>query len=181
MVSPDTLYTAKFVSYGGEEEEEEEEDAAGTGLAGQVKMAAPRKSYGDLPPARKPPPTARKPRPLSDGIFLSSSFNANSTGHTPPIPAKPGYAPKGRDALSGSGEGRTSRSTPPSHPLRCFMMLDATKGDVQRSVCVCLRVCVYCSLRMLLLNIDKALCRSEERRVGKECLRLCRSRWSPYH
>ena len=29
-----------------------------------------------------------------------------------------------------------------------------------------------------------ALCvfgRSEERRVGKECLRLCRSRWSPYH
>ena len=26
-----------------------------------------------------------------------------------------------------------------------------------------------------------ALMRSEERRVGKECLRLCRSRWSPYH
>ena len=27
----------------------------------------------------------------------------------------------------------------------------------------------------------KAIARSEERRVGKECLRLCRSRWSPYH
>ena len=27
----------------------------------------------------------------------------------------------------------------------------------------------------------KTLMRSEERRVGKECLRLCRSRWSPYH
>ena len=26
-----------------------------------------------------------------------------------------------------------------------------------------------------------ALWRSEERRVGKECERLCRSRWSPYH
>jgi magnesium transporter len=26
-----------------------------------------------------------------------------------------------------------------------------------------------------------ALTRSEERRVGKECRRLCRSRWSPYH
>ena len=25
------------------------------------------------------------------------------------------------------------------------------------------------------------LYRSEERRVGKECRRLCRSRWSPYH
>ena len=23
--------------------------------------------------------------------------------------------------------------------------------------------------------------RSEERRVGKECLHQCRSRWSPYH
>ena len=26
-----------------------------------------------------------------------------------------------------------------------------------------------------------AFARSEERRVGKECRRLCRSRWSPYH
>ena len=23
--------------------------------------------------------------------------------------------------------------------------------------------------------------RSEERRVGKECASMCRSRWSPYH
>ena len=28
---------------------------------------------------------------------------------------------------------------------------------------------------------QNAAIRSEERRVGKECLRLCRSRWSPYH
>src|SRR3546814_2387261 len=27
----------------------------------------------------------------------------------------------------------------------------------------------------------KADHRSEERRVGKECVRTCRSRWSPYH
>src|SRR3546814_3068923 len=26
-----------------------------------------------------------------------------------------------------------------------------------------------------------AWCRSEERRVGKECVSTCRSRWSPYH
>ena len=32
----------------------------------------------------------------------------------------------------------------------------------------------------LTLDREEAL-RSEERRVGKECLRLCRSRWSPYH
>ena len=30
-------------------------------------------------------------------------------------------------------------------------------------------------------KIPLAGVRSEERRVGKECLRLCRSRWSPYH
>ena len=27
----------------------------------------------------------------------------------------------------------------------------------------------------------KAILRSEERRVGKECWLSCRSRWSPYH
>ena len=31
------------------------------------------------------------------------------------------------------------------------------------------------------LSSDVLASRSEERRVGKECLRLCRSRWSPYH
>ena len=30
-------------------------------------------------------------------------------------------------------------------------------------------------------GIVKAITRSEERRVGKECVFLCRSRWSPYH
>jgi hypothetical protein len=29
--------------------------------------------------------------------------------------------------------------------------------------------------------LDAKRLRSEERRVGKECRRLCRSRWSPYH
>jgi putative Ca2+/H+ antiporter (TMEM165/GDT1 family) len=29
--------------------------------------------------------------------------------------------------------------------------------------------------------VGLSLWRSEERRVGKECRRLCRSRWSPYH
>src|SRR3546814_13377772 len=28
---------------------------------------------------------------------------------------------------------------------------------------------------------DHQLRRSEERRVGKECVSTCRSRWSPYH
>ncbi len=31
------------------------------------------------------------------------------------------------------------------------------------------------------LGNEKLAYEIEERRVGKECLRLCRSRWSPYH
>src|SRR3546814_15532144 len=31
------------------------------------------------------------------------------------------------------------------------------------------------------LTIDFGAKRSEERRVGKECVSTCRSRWSPYH
>jgi hypothetical protein len=38
---------------------------------------------------------------------------------------------------------------------------------------------VGADLGVALSQVTKA--RSEERRVGKECRRLCRSRWSPYH
>src|SRR3546814_14427739 len=31
------------------------------------------------------------------------------------------------------------------------------------------------------MKVDGELHRSEERRVGKECVSTCRSRWSPYH
>uniref|UniRef100_A0AAQ6AEJ0 Afadin, adherens junction formation factor a n=1 Tax=Amphiprion ocellaris TaxID=80972 RepID=A0AAQ6AEJ0_AMPOC len=109
VVSPDTLYTAKFVSYAG----------SGGGQSGQVKLSATRKSYGDLPASAspnhskpQPPPTARKPRPLSDGIFLSGSFqppvnNSNSTG--PPLPAKPSSIPpggfKGFNSYTGNSAG----------------------------------------------------------------------------
>src|SRR3546814_8966321 len=34
---------------------------------------------------------------------------------------------------------------------------------------------------MGMLSLKSALERSEERRVGKECVSTCRSRWSPYH
>ena len=35
--------------------------------------------------------------------------------------------------------------------------------------------------RKKFVRYEEGAQRSEERRVGKECLRLCRSRWSPYH
>ena len=31
------------------------------------------------------------------------------------------------------------------------------------------------------VGVDRIIARSEERRVGKECVNPCRSRWSPYH
>src|SRR3546814_18199475 len=42
--------------------------------------------------------------------------------------------------------------------------------------------CLLCAAVGDRQNLCKARCqRSEERRVGKECVRTCRSRWSPYH
>src|SRR3546814_5771940 len=37
------------------------------------------------------------------------------------------------------------------------------------------------ALRQLALDLVEGGQRSEERRVGKECVSTCRSRWSPYH
>ena len=31
------------------------------------------------------------------------------------------------------------------------------------------------------VSLSQSMARSEERRVGKECIPPCRSRWSPYH
>ncbi|KAM9234355.1 afadin isoform 3-T3 [Dugong dugon] len=115
VLSPDTLYTAKFVAYN-EEEEEEEEEEEDSGLAGQDKYASTRKSYGDLPPAAAPKPQPScQPRPVSDGIFLSNSFQppsvkANSTAHKagqpPPPPKKPNFyhpsSSKGPNSYTGS-------------------------------------------------------------------------------
>src|SRR3546814_12636559 len=33
----------------------------------------------------------------------------------------------------------------------------------------------------MLIQTERTVARSEERRVGKECVSTCRSRWSPYH
>src|SRR3546814_14477242 len=52
------------------------------------------------------------------------------------------------------------------------------------------RDCLRCDVRHLALCAAlreeelphlEAIRRSEERRVGKECVSTCRSRWSPYH
>src|SRR3546814_8441841 len=52
-----------------------------------------------------------------------------------------------------------------------FRLLRLCAGGFRLLPCLC-NLLVQ---RMLLVN------RSEERRVGKECVSTCRSRWSPYH
>jgi RNA polymerase sigma-70 factor (ECF subfamily) len=49
-----------------------------------------------------------------------------------------------------------------------FSGLEKFRGEARLSTWI-YRICINVALR------------SEERRVGKECRRLCRSRWSPYH
>src|SRR3546814_5970616 len=63
---------------------------------------------------------------------------------------------------AGSGPARATR------PARHLAMTDLQRGATGASIPI------------------RALCefrggRSEERRVGKECVSTCRSRWSPYH
>ncbi|XP_036918630.1 afadin isoform X4 [Sturnira hondurensis] len=87
-LSPDSLYTAKYVAYN----EEEEEDC---GPTGQDECTSPRTSHGLRPPATlKPQRPPCQPYPASDGIFLSTSFqppsaSANSTAHKAGQPLPP--------------------------------------------------------------------------------------------
>jgi succinyl-CoA synthetase alpha subunit len=47
---------------------------------------------------------------------------------------------------------------------------EAVEADLDLAICITEGI-----------PVRDMLMRSEERRVGKECRRLCRSRWSPYH
>src|SRR3546814_16320404 len=42
-------------------------------------------------------------------------------------------------------------------------------------------VALMLAVLILVLFVPSLTLRSEERRVGKECVSTCRSRWSPYH
>ena len=61
------------------------------------------------------------------------------------------------------------RHYPPLHLLPQSKRQQEQPDDEEASSVSRVCACVYVS------------CRSEERRVGKECLCRCRSRWSPYH
>src|SRR3546814_10446092 len=58
-------------------------------------------------------------------------------------------------------------------PVQLGVRID---GRCERSA----EAAVYFSIAESLTNAAKHSRRSEERRVGKECVSTCRSRWSPY-
>ena len=65
--------------------------------------------------------------------------------------------------------------TVPGAPLAFHVMAKPTGA-------VCNLDCEYCFfLSKEMLYPGSRFRRSEERRVGKECRTVCRSRWSPYH
>src|SRR3546814_2324700 len=66
-------------------------------------------------------------------------------------------------AAAGGGEACVAIWCVPSSPRQVFPAGRATASELRDS---------YCRL---------SGSRSEERRVGKECVSTCRSRWSPYH
>src|SRR3546814_20251794 len=63
--------------------------------------------------------------------------------------------------------------------------IDVTGGSEVDAAAIFLPVAITCRLRAIAATDFRrpwlATRRSEERRVGKECVSTCRSRWSPYH
>src|SRR3546814_3605860 len=58
---------------------------------------------------------------------------------------------------------------------------DAALVFMGRSIGACKLCPQACTLLWIVCKAGQAGWRSEERRVGKECVSTCSSRWSPYH
>src|SRR3546814_11971719 len=69
-------------------------------------------------------------------------------------------------------------STRPAAVLKCNDEIPLTISASSLK-CECVRSCSFTSIRSALTYAWYD--RSEERRVGKECVSKCRFRWSPYH
>src|SRR3546814_13638875 len=62
-------------------------------------------------------------------------------------------------------------------PVQIFIWADSP----ERAFVARTSAAIMVLLAFLVLMNALAVVRSEERRVGKECVSTCRSRWSPYH
>ena len=76
-----------------------------------------------------------------------------------------------RPVLSGKLALQAARTEPPD-----LILLDINMPEMNGY-----EVCEQLKADAALKDIPVIFIRSEERRVGKECASMCRSRWSPYH
>src|SRR3546814_11675536 len=75
----------------------------------------------------------------------------------------------------------TILSTLPSAAVGALLALLLTGNDLGLIAIIGIILLIGIVKKNAIMMIDFALERSEERRVGKECVSTCRSRWSPYH
>src|SRR3546814_19160253 len=87
-----------------------------------------------------------------------------------------------RDAFAGEGEEAVRRRAAPLRIARREMVADVAVGEgaedrvgqrMKRDIGIAM------ALKSMTMRDFHAADRSEERRVGKECVGTCRSRWSP--
>src|SRR3546814_20866858 len=79
---------------------------------------------------------------------------------------------------AGGSLGVVATSSPLCHPVRLTWLCSASRSSPWRARCcsrACTCPCIYSN------RVIAPLSRSAERRVGKECVSTCSSRWSPYH
>src|SRR3546814_3214232 len=79
---------------------------------------------------------------------------------------------------------RSERSVPPGKMRPCPLSMRLHPAERDRPIGNIGGPAVLCLEPLIAINcvlIAVAFVRSEERRVGKECVSTCRSRWSPYH
>src|SRR3546814_7302472 len=73
-----------------------------------------------------------------------------------------------------------------------FFFFSSRRRHTRCALVTGVQTCALPILREILVRLKQTYCstigveymhipRSEERRVGKECVSTCRSRWSPYH
>ena len=83
-----------------------------------------------------------------------------------------------RERLKGDAPTQDPEQPPPQPPSPAQVR---HRKHVKKSTVLHRRVFSLPTVESEMRNLHFLITRSEERRVGKECLRLCRSRWSPYH
>src|SRR3546814_13420329 len=87
------------------------------------------------------------------------------------------------DLVMSSPHIKTCRFPCKDLPIKCSEKLKylVSFGNSSLSLKVCVGFCSF-TFENASRKLSAFKCgRSEERRVGKECVSTCRSRWSPYH